>query len=288
MNTHIARRVRRSVAAATATVLVAGLAACGGGSDSSGTDLKDRTLRIGVAEGSLPSADGAKGTDPETTKITLNAMGIKKIKYVPMEFSALVPSLQSGRIDAASSGLYITEERCKAVKFAEPLIFFSDGMAVAKGNPLKIKTFEDLATSKAKVGLVTGSAEVPQVTAAGVEKGKISEFTDVTTALDALKVGRIEAFPYDNVTLGYRLLAPTFSSLELTEAITPTVGGVKRPYGTAIAFTKDDSKLAKQFNAKQRELYDSGAYDKIFKKYGLTADSTSPSPRPLASDYCPE
>lgn len=278
------RRVRRGALVATAAVLAASLAACAGGNGSG--DLSDRTIKVGVAEGYLPVVDGEKGVHPEMTKMILQELGVKKVEFVPMSFDALVPSLQSGRVDVAASGLYVTPERCKAVSFADPSVFYYDGMAVEKGNPFSIKTFEDVAKSKAKIGAVAGTAQVAQLEAAGVEKSDIQQLNDLTTALDAVKSGRVDVLPFDNVTLGYFLQKPAYTSLQATAPVAPEVDGQERPYGAAVAFSKKNKDLADKFNAEQQKLLDAGEFESIFAEYGLPPESSQPDPRPTTADYC--
>lgn len=234
------------------------------------------------------SAGHPGGFTNEVAKTVFEEMGYK-VELVPMEFSALINSLKTGRIDAAGAGLYITPPRCEAVAFAEPIEYDFNAMAVKKGNPHHIQSNEDIANTGVNVGVETGSDSVRQAEAAGVKETQISTYQDVNTALEAITSGRVDVVPYDNVTLETLLKQPTYSGLEMTTPYAPVFDdGVKRPYGSAIAFQKDNTELAKKYSEKQTELFKEGTKVAAIAKDAQIPDISVPKGvEPYkAADYC--
>lgn len=290
------KKARRTLAAALIALLAVSASGCAGtnSSASAGSKLdelkKSGVVRMGVVD-TLPTS-GADATPtglvPELTAMVFAKMGLNNIQTVPMEFGALIPSLQSNRIDVAAGGHYVTAERCKAITLADPSYYYHDGMAVAKGNPHNIKTFEDVAKSNIEMGAVSGSASIKQGTDAGVPESKIQKFADIPTMLDALKTGRIDAAPYSNVEISYLLTKPAYTELTATEPTTPLVNGVPNPFSVSIGFAKDAGDIAEAFNKAQAEMKQAGEFDALLKKWGQTKDVLQPANMKKIGEVCSE
>lgn len=299
-----ARPRRLMVTLTTALALGAltfGVGACG--SDDSDTDasasgadsplakLKEKgVVRIGVAD-SLPTsgADTAKPTGlvPELTAMVFDRMGIPKAEPVAMDFGALIPSLQSGRIDVASGGFYVTEERCNAITFAEPAFYYLDAFAVKKGNPHNIRTYKDIAKADVNMGNVAGAANAELAEADGVKKDKIQDYPDIPSLLEALKADRIQAAPYDNVSIAYEVAKPAYAAdLESTVPTAPLVDGKETPYSVSVGFPKDAGNIATEFDKIQAEMFAAGDFDALIKKWSVPKESIRPSDAPDIKDIC--
>jgi polar amino acid transport system substrate-binding protein len=279
-------QIFRVVAIAILAVFAMGLTACGSASSgsSSGSESPSsasKTIRVGYETG-VPSLVN------DVAEEVFTQMGYK-VEMVPMTFDALIPSLQSGRIDAAAGGLFITPPRCQAVTFSQPNMYFLHAFGVQKGNPRNLRTLEDVAKTGATLGVPAGSDEARQAKAKGVKDSQISTYQDVPTALDAVKAGRVDAVAYDNVTLEIELAKPGYSGLELTEPVNPEFeDGKQRPYAAGIAFPKKDTELAKQYSAKQAEFFKDGTKATEFaKKQSVPAESVPKPGDPYTTeDYC--
>lgn len=289
------KKARLGLAAALAALLAISVSGCAGTTSPSSAsskldELKKSGVRMGVVD-TLPTS-GADATPnglvPELTAMVFAKMGINKVETVPMEFSALIPSLQSKRIDVAAGGHFVNADRCKAVTLADPSYYYQDGMAVAKGNPLNIRTFEDVAKANIDMGAVSGSASVKQAADAGVPESKVQKFTDIATMLDALKTGRIAAAPYDNVSIAYELSKPANSGLTATEPTAPLVDGVPNPYSVSIAFAKDAGDIAEAFNKTQAEMKQAGEFEALLKKWGQSKEDLQPANMKKIDEVCSE
>lgn len=134
--------------AAMMTAIV--LAACGSddeGTASEGGDSKNDVLKVGMEAGYPPfnwtqkddsngavkiegSNEYAGGYDVEIAKKIAEALG-KELVIVKTEWDGLVPSLQSGAVDAIIAGMSPTEERKEAIDFTENY-YTSDFVIVVK------------------------------------------------------------------------------------------------------------------------------------------------------------
>lgn len=90
------------------------------------------TLRLGIADSGEPiayidSSNKFTGFDIEITAYIAQKLDMQ-LEIVNMEFGALIPALQAGKIDMIASGISITEERAKKVLFSES--YYDGGIAV--------------------------------------------------------------------------------------------------------------------------------------------------------------
>ena len=238
-------------------------------------------IRMGVSD-ALPTTGTDKtkpeGALPELAAAVFADMGIPKAVPVPMDFGALIPSLQSGRIDVASAGFYVTAERCRAIEYSEPVFDFYDAFAVKKDNPDDVNSYKDIADKGLKMGSVAGAANVTLAEQAGVAKDKISEYPDLPSLLDALKVGRIDAAPYDNVTLAYLIAKPSYSDdLSLSETSAPIVDGKEQPYAVSVGFAKGETEIADEFDKAAQRMIADGEFDALLSKWKMP-EGTAPRP----------
>jgi polar amino acid transport system substrate-binding protein len=281
------KHVKALTVAIVALALLA-LSACGASSTGSGgsgsaqkilDNFKKDGVRVAVVE-ELPTASADStltGLVPELVEMVLKELGVTKFTAVPMDFGSQIPSLQAGRVDVAAGGFYVKPERCKAISMADPAYYYLDGFAVAKGNPHGITGYKEIASQKLKMGAVTGSANGSLAEADGVAASKISEYPDLPTLLDALKAGRIDAAPYDNVSIAYELNKPAYSDLTATTPTAPIVNGKPTPYSVSVGFAKKYAAFTKLFNAKQAEMFKAGKFDALMTKWGQDESVLRPS-----------
>ena len=120
-----------------------------------------------------------------------------KPEYVRIEFSAMVPGLQTGRWDMINTGIFFTAERAKMmqmIKYEGQAISIS----VANGFTGKVASIDDLAGKT--VGVEVGGFEETKTRAINdelVKKGlkglDIRTFDNFAMAYQALRAGQVEA-----------------------------------------------------------------------------------------------
>src|SRR3954454_4680606 len=67
-----------------------------------------------------------------------------QVQVEPMQFSTLIASLPSNKIDLISAAMYISPARKELIVFSEPVYSYGEGLVVPKSDPKDYKTFEDL------------------------------------------------------------------------------------------------------------------------------------------------
>lgn len=260
----------------------------GGGSGSEELDkiIEAGVVRLGVSE-TLPTSayDGPNkisGIFPEMAELVFKELGVEKAEAQVMDFGALIPSLQAGRIDVACGGMYVFKDRCEVVEFSEPIFTYLEAMAVPKGNPNNIRTYEDVAEQELNLGVIAGSAEIPLAQEAGVSPSKMQKYPDIPSLLDAVKAGRVDAGAYDNVTIAYFVALPAYSDLESTEPYAPEGEGS----AVSQAFQKGATSLAKAYNDAQAKLVEEGAFDPIFEKWHVPEVNIGVEEGKTLADFC--
>ncbi|MEM8614236.1 MAG: basic amino acid ABC transporter substrate-binding protein [Cyanobacteria bacterium P01_H01_bin.105] len=243
------------------------LAACGGGDTASTPDGGD---------GAASSGPWVVGTEPAFPPFEsqsdsgeligfdidlMNAIGEQAgvdIEFESLPFDGLIPALQAGTIEAAISGMTITEERAETVDFSRP--YFRAGLAIAVAeDDTETTSLESLEGKTIAVQIGTTGAE----TANGIQDAKVSTFDSAPLALQELSNGNADAVIND---------AP----VTLDAIATGNIAGVKvvgellteEFYG--IAMPKDSANL-EALNTALAELIDNGTYDTIYEKWFGTA-----------------
>lgn len=118
-------------------------------------------------------------------------------EYVRIEFSAMIPGLAARRWDMINTGIFFTEERARLMQMIR---YENNAVAIsaARGNPLNIRTQQDLAGRS--VGVEIGGFEERRlreigqaVQQAGGRPVTIRTFDNFALAFQALRAGQVEA-----------------------------------------------------------------------------------------------
>lgn len=109
------------------------------------SNADSKTLKVGVTADYPPfefTKNGQlQGFSIDFAKKLGEAMG-KKVEFKDMSFSALIPSLQSRKIDMIISSINVTEERKKNVDFSTP--YYSSIFSLLSLKSSSIKSVEEL------------------------------------------------------------------------------------------------------------------------------------------------
>ena len=139
----------------------------------------------------------------ESVELLRHALSDLHVKMVPhlTDFGALIPGLQAGRFDIIAAGMYITPERCRAVRFSTPTFSTGSTFIVKAGNPKKLTNFELIRdNSNALLGVVTAALEAKFAKSAGVPDQRIKYFPSSQEGFAAVNAGRIDAYAYEYVS----------------------------------------------------------------------------------------
>lgn len=255
----------------------------GGAASGSSTDqgtlaaAKERgVVTVGFANEkpyAYKTADGKlTGEAVEIARVVLKQLGIEEMRGELTEFGSLIGGLQAKRFDLITAGMFINPTRCESVLFANPEYSIGEAIAVKKGNPAKLYSYQDIASNPdAKVAVMSGAVEVGYLEKSGVDKSRILQVPDQAAALSALQASRAQAVAMTGPALQSMLDSAQDSNLERVKDFEqPTVDGKSvRGYG-ATAFRHEDKAFQEAFNKELQKLKESGELLAILKKFGFT------------------
>lgn len=227
----------------------------------------------GYAPHFLLAEDGETlvGNDIELLAAIGDVLGVE-IDYEALGFDAIIPSLQSERIDMANGAMSITEQRLEAVDFVS---YFAGGTSiiVPAGNPLDLD-LDSLCGRRLAVqqGTVYADNYVPEFQAgceeAGEEPIEVSVFPTQPDATLALSSGRADASMSDFGPLSY-IAETSNGALETVEALyDPSTWGFAFPQG---------SELEPAIQAAVNALIADGTYAEILAKWDVSAGAIEES-----------
>ena len=195
--------------------------------------------------------DGSAGGFALTTPTAvLKKMGYENIELVEVaDWGSLIPGLMANQYDILSCGLYITEQRCGNVEFADPFAVAADVFLVPEGNPEGIENWDDVIDKGVMVGTVNGSNNYDQAIAAGVPASQLLGVPSANELNAAILSGRIAAGT-----------ANIFDAEEYArryaDELDSTPVGPMQEYATNYAtnvFRPNDADFAAQYNAAQAD-----------------------------------
>lgn len=208
----------------------------------------------------------ASGIDVDINNAVLAWLGIKNVKMVFLPFESLIPSLLSKRVDVVGADLHHNPQRDKIISFSGPAFWYGPALVVPKGNPLGIKSYDDLKGKR--VGVVTSAAADQYLQSAGITT---TSFKDQFGEFTSLNDGRLDAVVEDDI--GFNQFAKQVPGNNLQVLDTPPPmslingGG----YGMArFALRKEDCGLRAAYTTALAEMRANGQVLYILKKYGLS------------------
>ncbi len=203
------------------------------------------------------SGNEVMGFDIELAKIIAEKLG-KTLKIEDIDFDALIPALQSGKIDMILSGMTITEERRANVAFSNPYYEASQVVLIRTDDTTfgDIKTKEDLGANKvlaAQFG-TTGSIVANEI----ATKDIVAELKSCELVVMELLNGKIDAVIIDKEP------AKAFVSRHDNLSVLP-INFDAEHYG--IAVKKDNTELVNEINKILNELLVSGEYNRLVENH---------------------
>lgn len=239
-------------------------------------ELRQKNIvRMGFANEapfSFTQPDGAVvGVDTEVMREVFRALGIAKIDGVLTQFGSLIPGLKANRFDVIGTGLYIRPDRCKQVLFSEPTLVVGSAIIVRAGNPKKFHAYADIAADpNLKLGYVVGGTmTTPE--ADGVKQEQFVSFTDVITAISALKAGRVDAVTRTFIDAERVVRESGDKAIELAKPLRlPKKDGKTMVNYIGFAFNTEDTELVNAVNSELKKFLGSEKHLAILDKYGIT------------------
>lgn len=228
------------------------------------------SVSIGLAvEPPLTIMDGdgnLSGVVPDVTRAALKRMGIDKIEAKVTDWGALIPGLQAHRFDMISTGLYIREDRCQAILFAEPDSCSADVFVYKSTLPNPPKSYADVAANPSlKIAVAGGSSYEKDALSAGVSRDQLVMMNDPQGGVDLVLSGRADLFASPDLSSRAAVAASKTTSV----AVEKIAGSITRC--GASGFRKDDKEFRDAFDVALKAMKDAGEYATIANKYGFDA-----------------
>ncbi len=187
-----------------------------------------------------------------------------KVPYTlkPMDFSGIIPALQSRNVDLAIAGMAATNLRQEAIDFSDG--YYTSGLLImVRADDDNIKSEKDLA---GKTVAVKSGTESVNYAHDNIKTKELRQFPNIDNAYLELATQRADAVLHD---------APNILSFIKFSGSTQfkTVGSPLKAQEYCIALPKGSDELRKKINAALKTLRHNGTYAQIYKKwFGVEPD----------------
>lgn len=264
--------LKKLLALGLVAVLAAGLVGCGNkSSDNSGGNQtaleqikKNKKLVVATSPDYPPFefmvSEGGKskivGADIDLAQKIADKLGVE-LELKAMDFDALLPALQAGKVDMVITGMTPNEKRKKAVDFSD-IYFKGENAVIVNAKDAGKFTSEDQ-LKKAKLGVQKGSTQETYVK----DNLKVTNYKALVAVPDLIadmKNGNIDAVVLNSKVAGINVTK--YDGINVVENLKLTSGGDEEAMAVAIK-KGDNADLIKLTNEVIKELQDSGEYDKI-------------------------
>jgi glutamine transport system substrate-binding protein len=181
-----------------------------------------------------------------------------KLDYTlkPMDFSGIIPALQTRNVDLALAGITITEERKKAIEFSDG--YYKSGLQVmVRNNENDIKGISDLNGKVVAVKSGTGSVEYAK---ANIKSKDLRQFPNIDSAYMELGTNRADAVLHDTPNILYFIHTAGKGRFK-------AVGDSIEAQQYGIAFPKGSNDLREKVNGALKTLKENGTYNTLYKKW---------------------
>lgn len=182
-------------------------------------------------------------------------------KLRPMDFSGIIPALQTGQIDVALAGITITDERKQAIDFSDG--YYDSGLMLMVAADSDITGVEDLVgkTLAVKTGTSTSDwaeENLPETT--------LRKFPNIDNAYLELRIGGVDAAMHDTPNVLYYIATAGDGQVK-------TTGDQQLAHEYGIAFPKG-SEWVEQVNEALAAIKEDGRYEAIYEKWFDTKPPT--------------
>lgn len=241
---------------------LAGLATLGSASGAKA----QATMRVGSTPTGVPftfldtASNQIQGVMVDIIKAVGKDAGFEA-KIEPLQFSTLIPSLTSSRIDLIAAAMYITDSRKQVIDFSDPIYTYGDGLFVPKGDTKEYKEFAELKGQV--VGAQIGTAFVEPLQKSGLFP-EVKLYDTLPDIMRDVNAGRLKAGFADLPIVAYNIQQGRFPDIRLVKGYKPMVTG-----SVGIGVRKGEAEMLKKINAALAKMKADGSLKAILVKWGL-------------------
>jgi polar amino acid transport system substrate-binding protein len=223
--------------------------------------------------------DGAgAGSDVEVAATVVHGAGLGSLVVTKVTFAELIPGLMAGHWHL-NTGMFVTPERRRQIRFTRPIWTASDGLIVRTAAADRISSYEDIAADPgARLGVVAQQVQGNAARQAGVPADRLVVFATLDEAVRAVRAGEIDAAA--STAIGNRALVARRADARLAT--------VDLRAGTAVgafSFRPEPSALADAFDAALTYFLHSPEHRAIMRRHGFAEHELPPGPDPATSPH---
>ncbi|MEM7698234.1 MAG: transporter substrate-binding domain-containing protein [Verrucomicrobiota bacterium] len=244
----------------SATLVLALAALCLSCQDQSAEAPAQRPIVVGMEMAYPPFEMRGPDNQPDGISVRmaedLAAELGRPLEIRDVEWSGIIPALQTGKIDLIISSMTRTDERARVIAFSDGYVTNGLCMLVAKDSP--IQSVEDLvpgkhrvATKLATTGHQWARAEMPELELVVLDAA-------APCVLEVVQ-GKVDAFIYDQISI-YRFWE------QYSEETRPILQPI-REETWAIGLRQADKELLEQVNAFLAKYRLNGNFDQLAERY---------------------
>lgn len=229
-------------------------------SDKQETKKKTEVLSVGTDTSYVPfefldqKSGEYVGFDIDLMEAISKEAGFE-YELTPMDFTGIIPALQTGNLDLAIAGITINPDREKAVDFSAP--YYDAGTAILiHEDEENIKSGEDL--KGRVVATKQGTSSYDYATAIEGIKD-IVPFPNIDQAYMELEKGSADAVIFDLPNILYYMKTNEDKKVKVVDELLEGQSfGIAFPMG---------SELTKDVDAALKTLKENGTYDELYEKW---------------------
>ncbi|PMR75175.1 glutamine ABC transporter substrate-binding protein GlnH [Billgrantia endophytica] len=176
----------------------------------------------------------------------------------PMDFSGIIPALQTNQVDVALAGITIRPDREEVIDFSDG--YYDSGFTLMVPADSDIESIEDLAGKTLALRMGTSAADYAKEHFTETE---LRTLPNIDNAYLELRTGRVDAAMHDTPNVLYYIATAG-------EGEVKAVGEQMMAHEYGIGFPKG-SPLVDDVNVALNTLREDGRYDEIYAKWFGTA-----------------
>lgn len=223
------------------------------------------TIRVGVTTTGIPftfldmATQKPTGAMVDVATAIVESIGARP-EFVVTQYSALIPSLKTGKIDLISASMFVTDQRKEVVNYSDTVYSFGEAMFVSDQDEGQ----HQLADLEGEIiGAQIGTTFAEELRQKGIFR-EVKLYDSLVDIMRDVQLGRIKAGFGDHPIVNYQILKNPNLGIRIVEGYKPmSIGKV------ALAVSKDNPELLQKVNDAIAAMKASGELKIIFARYGL-------------------
>jgi polar amino acid transport system substrate-binding protein len=182
-----------------------------------------------------------------------------KLEVVETQWAALIPSLETKKIDLLCAAMYITDKRKEVIDFSDPVYPYCEALVVKASDAKEYKGIDEI--KGLKIGAQVGTVYAKGLEERGVPDVKI--YDNIGDVLMDITQGRIDAGVVDGPVAGYLVKTKPQFKVRMVKSYKPVMCG-----DIGVGVNKQDKDLLKEVNIVVNKLKQEKKIDQILTKWG--------------------